>query len=59
MELFLGGLAAGAVFASVAGFKAGSFFQRLRTKEEHIVLVAQNTAYEKILNVSTIRREIK
>lgn len=59
MELFLGGFSAGLVFASIAGYQVGKITTEYRTEKEHIVLVAKNEAYEKILNVSTIRREIK
>lgn len=43
----------------VAGFQVGKISTEYRTEKEHIILVAKNEAYEKILSVSTIRREIK
>ena len=59
METLITGVLLGAVVASVAGFKVGGFVERLNIREEHITLTAKIEAYEKILQVSTIKREIK
>ena len=56
---FVVSFAVGGILAGFAGFQVGKITTEYRTEKEHIILVAQNEAYERILNVSTIRREIK
>ena len=59
IEFAVAGFAVGCIFAGFAGYKSGGFVERWKIEKEHIILSAKLEAYEKMLDVSKIKREIR